>query len=294
VPYRENSVIVFNILLCGAQGCGKKTFIQWCIENGNLLDANFLKSIKLENEILTDRINQYIRNIKEYPRHVKQNIDELIGKRQFKEAEIYFEIAKYRIYDLINAYDKEINNSIVKSLNDLKSSNAKKMDKTDIISFIDIVGSTPSMIYRIYYPTDVIPASFELNNFLSLMDGLIFIWDAQRDRIEENYLAFQQIFNGLPPNIQIPLIIALNKVDLPDTIRVEDLRRLLAEFQFEEKLQTSLFIDSIFHELTIFETEGTRGINIHQVLKNCVRMIVLKYHIKIQELQLSLSQEAQA
>ena len=264
------------------------------MENGNLLDANFLKSIKLENDILTDRINHYITNIKEYPLLIKQNVDELIQNRQYEEAKTYFEIAKYRIYDLINSYEKEISKSVLKALIDLKASNELNMNKTDIFSFIDIVGSSPSMIYRIYYPTDEIPSSFELSNFLSSMDGLIFLWDAQRNRIEENYFAFQLIFNALLPNTQIPLIIALNKVDLPSALRTEDLRRLLAELQFEEKLQTSLFIDSIFHELTIFETEGTRGTNIHQVLRNCVRIIVLKYKTKIEELQLLLSQEAQA
>jgi signal recognition particle receptor subunit beta len=294
VPYRENSVIVFNIFLCGSQESGKKTFIHWFIENGNLPDANFLNSIKLENEILTDRINLYIKNIKEYPRLMKQSVDELIQNGQFKEAETYFEIAKYRIYDLINSYDKEINKSVKKSLNDLKSSNEIKMNANEPFSFIDVTGSTPSMIYRIYYPTDKIPSSFELSNFLSSMDGLIFIWDAQRNLIEENYLVFQQIFNELPPNTQMPLIIALNKVDLPNALRTEDLRRLLAELQFEERLQTSLFTDSIFHELTIFETVGIQGINIHQVLRNCVRMIVLKHKSKIQELRLLLVQEAPA
>lgn len=294
VPYRENSVIVFNIFLCGSPGVGKKSFIQWFVENGNLLDANFLNSIKLENEILTDRINLYVTNIKEYPRLIKRTVDELIQNRQFKEAETYFEIAKYRIYDLINSYDKEINRSIKKSLNDLKTSNLKKIEKNEIFSFIDVVGSTPSMIYRIFYPTEIIPSSFELSNFLSSMDGLIFIWDAQRNRIEENYSTFQQIFNELAPNTQIPLIIALNKVDLPNTLRTEDLRHLLAALQFEEKLQTSLFSDSVFHELTIFETEGIQGINIHQVLKNCVRIIVLKHKSKIQELRSLLYQEAQA
>lgn len=264
------------------------------MENANLLDANFLKSIKVEKGTLTNRINESIRNIRELPRIIKQHIDELIQKDQYQEAETYFEIAKYRIYDLINSYDKEINRSVINSLNKLKVANKIKTDTKDILSSIDLVGSSPNMIYRIYYPNDVIPASFELSNFLASMDGLIFIWDAQQNRMEDNYLAFQQIFNELSPNTQIPLIIALNKVDLPGALRTADLRRLLAELQFEEKLQTSLFIDSVFHELTIFETEGTRGINIHQVLKNCARIIVLKNQNKIQELISLISQEAQA
>ena len=293
MPFRENQTIVFKILLNGSVGSGKKTFIRWFVQNGNLLDANFLKSIKLKNERLASQINHNIENIRELPRLIKQNVEEIIQNKQYKEAEDYFEFAKGKVFDLIKTYDQEIDKSVTQAFTELKSSKSEAKSDNNLFSFIDIVGSTPSMIYRIYYPVDTLPNSLELSNFLSKMDGFIFIWDAQQTRIEENQKAVQQIFSYLPANAQIPFVFALNKVDLPQTLRIVDVRRLLAEYQFEEKVQPSFYMDSIFHELTIFETIGARGINLSQVLRNCVRLIVLKHQAKIQELQALLTQEVQ-
>ncbi|MDD1778792.1 MAG: ADP-ribosylation factor-like protein [Candidatus Helarchaeota archaeon] len=293
MPFRENQTIVFNIFLYGPQGSGKKTFIQWFVQNGNLLDANFLKSIKIKHEKLTNQITKYLDRIRDLPRLIKKNIDELIQNQQYKEAEAYFEESKSKVFDLIKISDQEIDKSVAESLTELKIAKSEVKTDNNLFSFIDIVGSTPSMIYRIYYPTDTLPNSLELSNFLSNMDGFIFIWDAQQTRIEDNQKAIQQIFTSLATNAQIPFVFALNKVDLPQSLRVADVRRLLAEFQFEEKVQTSFYSDSIFHELTIFETIGTRGINLTQVLRNCVRIIVLKNQAKIQELQSLLTQEEQ-
>ncbi len=293
MPFRENQTIVFKILLNGPVGSGKKTFIRWFVQNGNLLDANFLKSIKLKNERLASQINHNIENIRELPRLIKQNVEEIMQNKQYKEAEDYFEFAKGKVFDLIKTYDQEIDKSVTQSFTELKSSKSEAKSDNNLFSFIDIVGSTPSMIYRIYYPIDTLPSSLELSNFLSNMDGFIFIWDAQQTRIEENQKAIQQVFSSLPANAQTPFVFALNKVDLPQTLRVVDVRRLLAEYQFEEKVQTSFYMDSIFHELTIFETIGARGINLSQVLRNCVRLIVLKHQAKIQELQALLTQEVQ-
>ena len=293
MPFRESQTIVFNIFLYGPLGSGKKTFIRWFMQNGNLLDANFLKSIKLKNEKLADQINQYVENIRELPRLIKQNLEEILQNEQYTEAEAYFEFAKGKVFDLIKTYDQEIDKSITQSFTELKAAKSDVKSDNHLFSSIDIVGSTPSMIYRIYYPIDALPSSNDLDHFLTNMDGFIFIWDAQQNRIEDDHKAIQQIFNSLPTNAQYPFVIALNKVDLPQTLRVADVRRLLADLQFEEKVQTSFYTDSIFHELTIFETIGARGINLSQVLRNCVRIIVLKHQVKIQELQALLTQEVQ-
>lgn len=293
MPVRENQTIVFNIFCFGLPGSGKKTFIRWFVQNGNLLDANFLKSIKIKHEKLTNQIDKYTERIRDLPRLIKKNIDGLIQNQQYKEAEDYFEEAKSKISDLMKVADQEIDYFIAQSLTELNAAKSEIKTANNLFAFIDIVGSTPSMIYRIYYPPDTLPNSLELGNFLSNIDGLIFIWDAQQARIEENYKVIQQIFNSLTTNAQIPFVIALNKIDIPQSLRITDVRRLLTEFQFEEKVQTSLYSDSIFHDLTIFETIGTRGINLNQVLRNCVRLIVLKNQVKIQELQALLTQEGQ-
>lgn len=292
MPHRENQLIVFNILLHGAPGSGKKTFLNWLVQNGNLLDANFLKTIELERKQLISQVNRHMRKLKELPRLLKQNLDELIQKNQFEEAETYFEIAGYRIQELCKSYDHEINRSIEKSVNKLQNSKFNAgASVSNSFSSVDIVGSSPNMIYRIYYINTPPPDLIELNTFLLSIDGIIFLWDAQWERIEENSEVFEELLNNLPLNNRYPLVIALNKTDLPHTIRSEDTQRLLTEIQFEEKLQTTFFTDTIYSGITIFETVSTLGMNLKKVLMNCIRMITNQKQTEIQEFQKLLFQE---
>ncbi|HUY01553.1 MAG TPA: hypothetical protein VMV49_18460 [Candidatus Deferrimicrobium sp.] len=290
---RENQFIVFNIFLYGSSGSGRNSFLHFIVENRNLLDANFLEYIESEKKKLKQIIDSYISNIKELPPEIKRNIDHLFCQKQDEEAKTYFEIASYQIQEMIKAYDEElnklINESIIKFINQ-KSDSSFENEMT--FSSIDITGSIPNVIFRIHYTNKDPPDLLELNNFLSTIDGLIFIWDAQRGLIEANIQSFQYLFEALPVNTQIPLVFALNKIDLPHIIHTEDLRQLISQVQFEEKLQTSILTDSIFQELTIFETIATQGYHVNQVLMNCFRMVVLKNQAKIQEIQNILRQEA--
>ncbi|MFX1298724.1 MAG: hypothetical protein ACFFD2_28175, partial [Promethearchaeota archaeon] len=144
-----------------------------------------------------------------------------------------------------------------------------------------------------YYIHESTPDPIQLNTLLSSIDGIIFIWDADLDRTEENSLLFKEFLKNLPLNNRYPLVLALNKVDLPHTVRSQDVQRLLTEIQFEEQLQTALFTDTIYSGLTVFETIGTSGTNVKKVLMNCVRMITNQNQAQIQEFQKILYQEAQ-
>ncbi|MHA1652229.1 MAG: hypothetical protein ACTSYB_18760 [Candidatus Helarchaeota archaeon] len=286
MPHRESSTIVFNIFLHGPPGSGRRTFLHWLIEHSNILDANFLKSIEHEYKQLQNQITNYMKRLKDMPRILKQTLDSFLqDKNKFDEAKRYFEIASYQIRELCRSYDEEINRCIERAIRTLQTSQEKPPSlEAELFSSIDLVGSSANIIYRIHYISDITPNVLELTNFLSLMDGLIFIWDAERDRVEENLHVFEELIDSLPPNQQYPLIIALNKVDLPNTIRAEDLRRLITQIQFEEKLQTSLFSDTPYHGLTIFETIAPQGVNVRYVLKNCVRMIYSSKQTQIHKL----------
>ncbi len=285
MPHREKQTIVFKIYLFGCPASGQKTFLQFLLHNWNLLDAAFKKSIESERSQLTSQINTYMQNLKELPSDLKRNLNELIESGQYDEARQYYEVCSYRIQQLCRSYDVEINRFMDISVKKLQSSKLNNQDPENAsFSFVDLVGSTPNLLYRIYFTNQSKPDPLELNTFLSGIDGLIFIWDAQRARLEENSRVFQALINNLPLRHQYPLVIALNKVDLPDTLRSEDLRRLLTQIQFEKRLQTTLFTEDLYPGLTIFETAATQGLNLKKVIRNCVRMIYNKFQDQIKEL----------
>lgn len=290
--HRENQTIIFNLYLFGPPASGRRTFIQWLADNENLLDANFLKSIENERKQLRRQVNGYMRNLKDLPRMLKQNLIHLIQNENFTEAKTYFDIATYRIQELCRAYDRELERQTEKSIKYLQSERNKIIDEDEACSSLDIVGSKKDIIYRIHYDKKIPSNLIELTTFLSSIDGIIFIWDVSR-RIEVNLDIFKELLENLPPNVQYPLVIALNKMDLPHTISTDDVYRLLTHIRYEEKLQTSLFTDTMFQDLTIFETVGTQGHNLRNIVRSLVRMIVIKNQAKIQELQNLLYSEVQ-
>ncbi len=292
---RENQTIVFNIFLHGPPASGRRTILNWLVEHGSILDMNFLKAIQFKQAKMTAQINDYMKRLKDLPRLLKHSLDVLIrgDEPKIEEAKTYYEVSSLQIRELIKSYDEEINREIIQSVKNLLDQKPKtQLGEKDHFSFVDIVGSSPNMIYRIHYVNKNIPGAIEFDNFLSGIDGLIFVWDAQMERLEENSQVFEELLDNLPNNKQYPLVIALNKSDLPRTIKYHDLIRILAGLQFEEKLQTTLFNDSVYSGLTVFETIGLTGVSLKNILMNCVRMITNRNQELIQELREIIIQEA--
>jgi len=295
VPHREKDTLIFKFYLFGCPGSGQKTFLQYLLYHWNSLDANFKKLIESERTQLILQINNYIQKLKNRPHDLKTHLRELLLQEKYEEARHYYEIYIHQIQQLCRIYDIELSRFMECSIRKLQSSKLNNpISETEIFSFIDLAGSATGLIYRIYFINKAEPETFELNNFLTGIDGLIFIWDAQRSRFEENSRVFKKLVNNLPLGKRYPLVIALNKIDLPDVIRSEDLRRTLTQIQFEKRLQTALFTEDLYPGLTIFETITTQGLNLKKVIRNCARMIYSLYHSQIQELNReALTQEVQ-
>ncbi|MHA1267624.1 MAG: ADP-ribosylation factor-like protein [Candidatus Helarchaeota archaeon] len=288
--HREKQSIILNILLFGLPGCGRNTFLQWIVQNENLLDANFLKAIENEKDAIRTHINQYMRNIKNMPGAIKAELNKFIDQDEFEECRRYFEIAKYRLQEIIKAYDEELQKIIQRSIFKLQNSRPSPVED-QTFSYIDIAG-TAQITYRIHYCNYQIPTPIELSTFLPVIDGIIFVWDSQQD-IEKNLESFELLLDNLTPNAHTPLIIALNKVDLPHQVNSTDLRQLLSQAKYEAKFQTTLFSDSIYRELTIFETVANQGVNLKSLINNIKRMIILKNSTAIVKLQNLIIQEVQ-
>ena len=125
-------------------------------------------------------------------------------------------------------------------------------------------------------------------------DGIIFIWDAEMNRIQDNLHVLEQLLDLLPQDTRYPIVLSINKTDLPNPTLNQDVRRLLNENQLSTKLNNALFTDIIYPDLLIYETIGVQGLNVQRVLKTCLRMIVNKNRDRIQEIRNALFQEVRA
>ena len=93
------------------------------------------------------------------------------------------------------------------------------------------------------------------------LDGIIFVADSQRERLEENI----ESMNNLETNLiqqgydikQVPLIIQYNKRDLPNVSPIPELRRHLNR-----------------HNSTEFEAAATQGTGVFESLKTVSKSII--------------------
>jgi signal recognition particle receptor subunit beta len=93
------------------------------------------------------------------------------------------------------------------------------------------------------------------------LDGIIFVADSQRERLEENV----ESMNNLETNLtqqgydikQVPLIIQYNKRDLPNVTPLPELRRLINR-----------------HNSTEFEAVATQGTGVFESLKTVSKSII--------------------
>jgi signal recognition particle receptor subunit beta len=93
------------------------------------------------------------------------------------------------------------------------------------------------------------------------LDGVVFVADSQRERIEENLQAMKNLETNLKQQgydiRQIPLVLQYNKRDLPSASRLSDLRLALNKYNSPE-----------------FEASASEGVGVFETLSTVSKMIV--------------------
>ena len=94
------------------------------------------------------------------------------------------------------------------------------------------------------------------------VDGIVFIADSQRDRIEENLLSLQNLQENLEEQgyqlRHLPMIIQYNKRDLKNILSVNELSRALNTFHHSE-----------------IEATASKGMGVFETLKMVSKLILL-------------------
>ncbi|MFQ6123499.1 MAG: ADP-ribosylation factor-like protein [Candidatus Heimdallarchaeota archaeon] len=111
-------------------------------------------------------------------------------------------------------------------------------------------------------------------------DGLIFVADSRTSQWEENVDAFEELIALVKSKKKkliedYPLIVMLNKRDLPNIIEKAKMEALLKQFDLIFPPQNPWFIWSS----TIYETIAVRGYQVTRAFAECARRIVL-YHLR--------------
>lgn len=93
------------------------------------------------------------------------------------------------------------------------------------------------------------------------VDGVVFVADSQKERMEENLQAFQDLEQNLKTQgydiRQIPLVLQYNKRDLPSALPIVDLRLALNKYNSPE-----------------FEATAATGVGVRETLSTVSKMII--------------------
>jgi signal recognition particle receptor subunit beta len=94
-------------------------------------------------------------------------------------------------------------------------------------------------------------------------DGVIFVADSQRPRLEANIESIANLATNLKDNgfdiRTIPYVLQLNKRDMPSAAPVQEMEELLR-----------------FHEEPMIEAVASQGVGVIETLKACARQILLE------------------
>jgi signal recognition particle receptor subunit beta len=105
------------------------------------------------------------------------------------------------------------------------------------------------------------------------VDGIIFVWDAQKELWEDNMWSvneLQDFLNGEENGSTIPVIIMVNKRDLPNTVSKEDVRAV-----FEN--------NGLSESALIYESIATDGLNVKRAFIQVCREIVMRYYESVKQ-----------
>lgn len=106
-------------------------------------------------------------------------------------------------------------------------------------------------------------------------DGVIFIFDAQRARIDDNIEALKELKNIAEGKLisEIPMLVMVNKQDLPNPMKKTDAERILIEENlfFQPGHQLSHWNPIIYESVSLFNNER----NVYQVFAELARRTAL-------------------
>jgi signal recognition particle receptor subunit beta len=144
---------------------------------------------------------------------------------------------------------------------------ATDLDQTIFFDFLPVdVGELKG--WKLRYHLYTVPGQVYYNAsrrlVLRSVDGLVFVVDSQKERLEENIESMYNLQDNLKAyNLslkEIPMVIQYNKRDLPNIMPLKELQSHLNESEFQH-----------------FESVAIRGIGIFETLKAICQLAIVKH-----------------
>jgi len=107
------------------------------------------------------------------------------------------------------------------------------------------------------------------------VDGVIFVWDAQKEFWDDNIWSVNELKDFLiheENGSKIPVIIMVNKRDLPNTVTKDEVRNIFDNV-----------FDNGFSDILVYETIAVDGLNVKRAFIQLCREIVMRYYETIKQ-----------
>ncbi|EKD41810.1 MAG: hypothetical protein ACD_73C00515G0002 [uncultured bacterium] len=147
-------------------------------------------------------------------------------------------------------------------------SDVKKIAAEERTIFFDFLALSSDAIggYKTRFQVYTVPGQVLYDDarrvLLKGVDGIVFVADAQLEKIQDNLQSFEELRShllemGYAPQ-DIPTVVQYNKIDLPSVPKLDELRRVL----------------NIFH-VPDFASVATKGEGVPEAFKECVKRVML-------------------
>jgi hypothetical protein len=111
------------------------------------------------------------------------------------------------------------------------------------------------------------------------VDGIIFVWDSQVEQWDENVWSMEELIKICPDlGKTIPIIVMLNKVDLPNVCKRTQVLDFLKANALD-KVKSPTTGDEI--EIQVYDTIAIQGQNVKRAFQQLARDAVLNYYNKV-------------
>lgn len=155
-----------------------------------------------------------------------------------------------------------------KQVGSKKKSDVKKTAAEERTIFFDFLALSSDAIggFKTRFQVYTVPGQVLYDDarrvLLKGVDGIVFVADAQLEKIQDNMQSFDELRShlqemGYTPQ-EIPLVIQYNKVDMPGVPELNELRKVLNTYHVPD-----------------FASVATKGEGVLDAFKECVRQVML-------------------
>ncbi|MDD1777329.1 MAG: ADP-ribosylation factor-like protein [Candidatus Helarchaeota archaeon] len=155
------------------------------------------------------------------------------------------------------------------------------VDPTGRTLFFDrMVAGIANVKLQVYTVAGQRRHKFQRKTLLNGVDGIVFVWDAQVEQWNENAWSMEELVEHLGKELgkKIPMIVMINKVDLPNIVRRVQVFDFLKSKELDKVISPTTNEEL---EIQVYDTIAIQGQNVKRAFQQLARDAVLNYYNKI-------------